>query len=334
MVNIGYALSSEEHAPLDLVRDTVEAERAGFRFAGISDHYHPWLDAQGHSSFVWSVMGAIGASTENLSLFTAVTCPIIRIHPAIIAQAAATMGALMPRRFWLGLGTGENLNEHVIGAGWPPADTRLEMLEEAVSVIRELWKGENTDYTGNFFHVENARIYDVPDQLPPIYIAAAGPRAAQLAGRIGEGLISTSPQAELVEEFRSAGGNGPRLAQVSVCVAGSEQQAIDTVMEIWPNGGFSGSFKQELALPSHFKEVASLVRPDDLSSVTCGPDAGKHIEAIQKYVDAGFDYVYMHQIGPDQKSFFDLYSREVLPHFAGQSQDAAAGAVTSGQRGR
>jgi coenzyme F420-dependent glucose-6-phosphate dehydrogenase len=339
MATIGYALSSEEHGALDLVRNAVEAEKAGFSFAGISDHYHPWINEQGHSPFVWSVLGGIAASTDNLRLLTAVTCPTIRIHPAIIAHAAATTACLMPGRFWLGLGSGENLNEHVTGAGWPPADIRLDMLEEAISIIRELWTGQNTDYLGQYYNVENARIYDVPDPLPPIYIAAAGEKAAQLAGSAGEGLISTSPKPDLVEEYRAAGGDGPRIGQVAVCVAESEAKGLDTVMKVWPNSALKGSFKQELALPAHFEEVTSMVKREDVAeAVVCGSDPSKHIEAIEKFVEGGFDHVYIHQIGRDQKSFFDFYAREVLPHFQqegssdGSGRSGRPGAVQSGQR--
>src|SRR5438876_11143095 len=201
MAEIGYALSCEEHQPNDLVRHARLAEEAGFGVALISDHFHPWIDRQGHSPFVWSVIGGVSQVTRRLRLGTGVTCPLIRIHPAIIAQAAATAGQLMPGRFFLGVGTGENLNEHILGDKWPPVDVRLDMLEEAVDIIRLLWRGERSSYYGDYYTVENAQIYSLPNSVPPIYVAAAGARSAELAGRMGDGLIGTAPQRKVIEEF-------------------------------------------------------------------------------------------------------------------------------------
>ena len=314
MPELGYALSSEEHQPAELVRLSVRAEETGFSFAAISDHFHPWIDRQGHAPFVWSVIGGIAMATDRLRLGTGVTCPTMRIHPAIIAQAAATSAAMMPGRFFLGVGTGENLNEHVLGDHWPPVDTRLEMLEEAVGVIRKLWEGDLCSHDGNHYLVENARIYTLPDELPPIIVAAGGPKAATLAGRIGDGFWSTAPEAELVEAFEAAGGRGPRYAQATVCWAADEGQARKTAHEWWPNAALPGQLTQELALPSHFEQAASLVTADALAEMLpLGPDPDRHVEAIQEYLDAGFDHVYIHQIGSDQDGFFDFYRNEVLP---------------------
>jgi coenzyme F420-dependent glucose-6-phosphate dehydrogenase len=218
----GYNLSSEEHSPNDLVKNARRAEEIGFDFALVSDHYHPWLDRQGHSAFVWSVIGAVAHATERLRLGTGVTCPIMRIHPAIIAQAAATSAAMMPGRFFLGIGSGENLNEHILGDHWPPAPIRLEMLEEAVEIIRMLWEGEEASYYGTFYTVEDARIYTLPDELPPIYMASSGEISAQLAGRIADGLIGTAPLKKVMENFDKGGGTGkPRYGKVDVCWAPS-----------------------------------------------------------------------------------------------------------------
>jgi len=213
MTAVGYALSSEEHGASDLVRHARRAEEAGFSFAVISDHYHPWIDRQGQSPFVWGVLGAIAQATESLRVGTGVTCPTVRIHPAIVAQAAATAATLMPGRFFLGLGTGERLNEHILGTPWPEWDVRSDMLEEAVGVIRELWDGAVTSHHGRHYTVENARIYSLPDRLPPIYLAAGGPKAARLAARLGDGLIGTGPDASLIDGFAGAGGEGPRLGR-------------------------------------------------------------------------------------------------------------------------
>jgi G6PDH family F420-dependent oxidoreductase len=314
MTEIGYALSCEEHRPQDLVRNAARAEEAGFTFAGISDHFHPWTDSQGQSPFVWAVLGGIAQSTSRLKLFTGVTCPTVRIHPAIIAQAAATVADMLPGRFWLGVGSGENLNEHILADHWPPTDTRLDMLDEAIEVIRKLWKGETLSHYGEHYVVENARIYTLPQQLPPIMVAASGARSATLAARVGEGLISTAPDQEVLDTFTKAGGKGPRIGQVTVCWAADEESAVKTAYEVWPNAGITGQLSQELAMPSMFEEAAQMVKPEELAEkLPCGPDPERHLRAIRKYYDAGFDHVYVHQIGHDQAGFFDYYKREVLP---------------------
>jgi coenzyme F420-dependent glucose-6-phosphate dehydrogenase len=311
-IELGYALSSEEHTPNDLVANARRAEETGFTFALISDHYHPWVDAQGQSPFVWSVIGGIAQATEKLRLGTGVTCPTIRIHPAIIAQAAATSQVMMEGRFFLGLGTGEELNEHVTGSAWPGPQRRLEMLEEAVEVLRLLWQG---GYHGKHYTVEQARIYTLPDEPPPIAIAAAQPQAAELAGRVGDALIAVSPEDETVEQFEQAGGNGkPRYAQVTVCYAESEEEAKKTAYEIWPNGGMDGPLGQELAIPEHYQAAAALLTADDVAeTVICGPDPEQHLEAIREYEQAGFTHVYVHQVGRDQEAFFRFYADEILP---------------------
>src|SRR5438105_2683960 len=203
MTELGYALSSEEHPPAELVRLARAAEDAGFSFALISDHFHPWTDRQGESAFVWSVVGAIAQSTERLRLGTGVTCPTIRIHPAIVAQAAATCAALMPGRFFLGVGTGENLNEHVLGDRWPGADERLEMLEEAVALMRELWRGELVSHRGRHYTVDRARIYSRPDTPPPLAVASAAPNTADIAGRFDAAAVSTAPDKWLISQCES-----------------------------------------------------------------------------------------------------------------------------------
>jgi coenzyme F420-dependent glucose-6-phosphate dehydrogenase len=317
-VELGYALSSEEHAPLDLVENARRAEDAGFGFALVSDHFHPWIDRQGNSPFVWSVLGGIAVQTERLRIGTGVTCPTIRIHPAIVAQAAATAAAMLPGRFFFGVGTGENLNEHVLGQRWPPAARRRELLEEAVAVIRELWRGELTTHRGTHYTVESARLYTLPEEPPDIVVAAGGPEAAELAGRIGDGLVGTQPDAELIDAFSSAGGAGkPRYGQVTVCVAESEETARKTAFNWWPNAALRGTLGEELPLPSHFEDACAMVSEDDVAeAIVCGPDPARHVEAIDRFVDAGYDHVYVHQVGPDQDVFFELYEREVLPSYS------------------
>jgi coenzyme F420-dependent glucose-6-phosphate dehydrogenase len=313
---IGYALSSEEHPPAKLVANAKQAERTGFSFALISDHFHPWVSQQGQSPFVWSVLGAIAASTESLRLGTGVTCPMIRTHPAIIAQAAATTACLMPERFFLGIGTGENLNEHVTGQPWPPADLRLEMLEEAVEHIRDLWTGDEVTKRGRFFTTEHARIFTRPDNLPPIYMAASGDEALSVAARISDGLIATAPKPELVKAFENERNGRPKFGMVHVCWGSDESEARQTAHKWWPNAALRGELGQELALPRHFEQAAKNVSEGDVADrIPCGPDPERHLAAINEYLEAGFDHVYIHQVGPNQDGFFDFYGAEVLPKF-------------------
>jgi len=315
-IEIGYSLMSEEHMPDKLVEYAQLAEQSGFTFATISDHYHPWLDLQGQSPFVWSTIGAISQVTKTLRLGTAVTCPTMRIHPAIIAQAAATSAALMPDRFFLGVGTGENLNEHILGAFWPPHEIRSYMLEEALEVIRELWGGKNTSYYGNFYVVENARIYTLPEKPIPIYVAVEGPKMAALAGKIGDGLISTTPDGLFIEKFRSEGENDdlPCYCQVTVCYGEDEAKARQIALKQWPIPAIPGELDRELPTPKFFEVTAALVTEEKLvEQVACGPDPKKHMEAIQKYLDAGFKKVSVHNIGPNQEGFFKFYKEKIFP---------------------
>ncbi len=313
MPELGYSLSSEEHGAAALVRNAARAEEAGFPFALISDHYHPWTNRQGQSPFVWGVIGAIAQATERLALGTAVTCPTMRIHPAVIAQAAATAAALMPGRFLLGVGSGENLNEHILGDYWPAVDERQEMLEEAIEVIRLLWQGGSRTHRGAHYRVESARVYSLPDELPPIAVAAAGELAAKLAARAGDALISTAPDASLVDSYRSAGGDGPRYGQLTVCWARSEQEAVRTALEWWPNAALQGELGQELPLPRHFEQAAANVDEQAIrEAVVCGPDVDRWLEKITEFEDAGFDHVFFHQVGPDQDGFFEFAERELL----------------------
>jgi G6PDH family F420-dependent oxidoreductase len=316
-VELGYALSSEEHPPLALVEHAVLAEECGFTYALISDHFHPWIDAQGESPFVWSVLGGIALATKKLRIGTGVTCPTIRLHPAIVAQAAATSAAMLPGRFFLGVGTGEQLNEHVLGDRWPPTFLRREMLREAVEVMRELWQGELMSHRGAHYAVENARLYTQPETPPDVMVAASGPEAAELAGEIGDGLVATAPDADLVATFDRAGGDGkPRYAQLTVCWGRDEQQAIETALRVWPNAALKGTLGQELPLPSHFEQAATMVTRADIADVVvCGPDPDRHRAAVQEYVDAGFDHVYVHQIGDDQEGFLRFYERVIMPSY-------------------
>jgi coenzyme F420-dependent glucose-6-phosphate dehydrogenase len=314
-VEIGYKLSCEEHSPSALVHYAKQAEDAGFTFAMLSDHYHPWIAQQGQSPFVWSVIGGIAHATERLRVGTGVTCPLIRIHPAVVAQAAATAAALLPGRFVLGVGTGESLNEHIFGDYWPPAATRRAMLEEAVAVIRLLWQGGLKSYQGQYYTVENAQLYTLPELLPPVLIAASGAHAAHMAGHIGDGLITVGVHAKLVDRFIAAGGSGkPRYTELSVCWAPEEAEARRLAHARWPIAGLRGALLSDLRLPSHFAQAASVLTEEEVAqAVICGPDPMQHIAAITQAAEAGYTHVWVHQIGSDQAGFFQFYAREVLP---------------------
>jgi coenzyme F420-dependent glucose-6-phosphate dehydrogenase len=317
-MRLGYTLSSEEFDAPALVAQAERAEKAGFAFASISDHFHPWVDEQGESPFVWGTLGAISQRTERIELITGVTCPTTRIHPAIVAQAAATAASLLPGRFSLGVGTGENLNEHILGDRWPGVVERQDRLEEAIEVIRELWEGGLTSHRGEHFTVENARLYSLPEELPPLLVAVAGESSVELAARLGDGLIGTAPVPESVEQFRSEGGEGkPAYGQLHVCWAEDEDTARKLALEQWPNGAISGNYFLELPLPAHFEEAAETLGEEDIAEgVVCGPDPARHRAAIEEYVDAGYEHVYVHQIGPDQAGFLEFYEREILPAFS------------------
>jgi G6PDH family F420-dependent oxidoreductase len=315
LIRLGFALSSEEHRPADLVRFARRAEEAGFEFAMISDHYHPWIDRQGNSPFAWSVLGALAEATERMSIGTAVTCPLIRYHPALVAQMSATMGALMPGRFWLGLGTGENLNEHVYGDRWPGAVERISMFREAIQVIRALWAGDEVEYDGDYYGVSRARIYTLPEEPVPIYVAGNGRKVLDAVAELADGYIGTAPKKRLLQRFDELSGPGkPKIGQVTVCWARDEATARRTVHEIWPTAAITGEASQELPVPRHFEELTKMVTEEMAAKdVTCGPDASQHVAAIAKYAEAGFDHVYVHQVGPDQDGMIDFYASEVMP---------------------
>jgi G6PDH family F420-dependent oxidoreductase len=318
-MRLGYFLSSEEWGPRELVWQAQRAEAAGFEGLWISDHFHPWIDAQGNSPFVWGTIGAIAQATERLPLTTAVTCPTMRIHPAVVAQATATAAVqLGPGRFVFGVGSGEALNEHILGDHWPPASVRLDLLEEAVAVIRELWSGHQVEHDGTHYVVENARLYTRPEEPPPIYVSAFGPKALALAARIGDGYISTIPDRQLVERFRSqGGGDKPCQGGTKVCWGEDEAAARRTAYERWPNEALPGELPRILPTPEHFEQAVQLVTEDMVAEqVVCGNDPQRHLALIQRFADAGYDELYIQQIGPEQEGFFAFYEREILPRMA------------------
>lgn len=318
MVELGYKLSSEEHPAPDLVGYARRAEEAGFAYLAISDHFHPWTHRQGQSPFVWSVLGAVAQVTERIRVGTAVTAPIRRTPPHLVAQAAATVATMMPGRFFLGVGSGENLNEHVTGEWWPPSEIRQEMLEEAVDVIRQLWAGGTVEHFGKHFTVDNARIYSLPEEPPPILFAAAGKPGAELAARAGDGLIGVEASAELVQAFCEAGGSGPHHGELAVCVAEDRDEALRTARQQWAAPAATPPrLAPKLRVAADFQAVADLVTEEQVAEkILCGADPDEHVAKIEEYAAAGFDHVYVHQVGADQEAFFRFYEDEVLPRLA------------------
>ncbi len=315
-MRIGYFLSSEDNTPSDLLLQARLAEDAGMDSVWISDHFHPWLDDQGESAFVWSVIGAVAATTK-LRITTAVTCPTIRIHPAIVAHAAATSAVMAEGRFELGVGSGENLNEHILGDRWPITDRRLEMLAEAIAVIRELWSGEEITFRGAHYTVENARLYTLPERPPPIVMSGFGPKATKLAASIADGYVNTSPNKQLVDTYRGAGGRGDAQAGLKVCWGPDADECVEIAHRLWRSSGVPGELSQELRSPALFEQAAELVTLESMAEhMPCGPDPEPIVEAVQQYADAGFDRLYIAQIGPDQAGFFDFFVEELEPALA------------------
>ena len=314
MVKLGYKLMTEEHGPADLVRNAKRAEQAGFDFAAISDHYFPWLEEQGHAPFAWSVLGAVAEATEHLGLMTSVTCPIMRYHPAIIAQAAATMGLLADGRFTLGLGAGERLNEHVVGAGWPGVVERHERLSEALDIIQGLLAGKLTTYRGQHFQLDHAKLFDRPKRKPPVIVAAGGPEAGRLAGEKADGLIVTEPEKELIKAFTAGGGKGPRYAEVAMCCGADEDKARKTAHRYfrWSLAGWP--VLAELPHDEAFAAASEHVSVETIGEeISCGPSADRHLEAIHEFTAIGCDHIILTQIGPDQDFFFELFERKLAP---------------------
>ena len=311
-MEVGYWLSSEEHAPRDLVENAKLAEEAGFEHVLISDHIHPWVEAQGHSPFVWGVIGAIAQATERITLGTAVTCPLIRIHPAIVAHAAATARALMPGRFFLAVGTGERLNEHVLGDRWPRPDERLEMLDEAIEIIRKLFGGEYETFRGSHYTVEQLKLYDAPDDPAPIIVAAKAPDAIELAAAKGDGTMNTVPDGDIVKAYRDAGGTGPVYGKVTGCFAPSREEALQIALARQPNPAMPGALSVELSLPRDYESVAELVRPEDLEgSLALGDRPEVWREKIRAFEDAGFTHVALHNVAESQTEFIE-FARQLL----------------------
>jgi G6PDH family F420-dependent oxidoreductase len=310
MPELGFALSSEDHPPNELVRQAALAEQTGFTFCLISDHYHPWISKQGHAPFVWATLGGIAQATSTIRVGTGVTCPIIRQHPGLVAQAAATVGCMLEGRFFLGVGTGENLNEHVFGDRWPSPDERYELLEEAVEVMRLLWQGGEQTHRGKHYTIDHAQLFDIPAGGVPVYVAAASQNAAELAARIGDGLISTSPDEDVVKTF---GQGRPKLGMMHVAYDTDKDAALKRAHELWPNTSLQGTLSQELPTPKDFEQAAPMVSAEDVAENTPhGPDPEPYLEQIRRFEDAGFTHVYIHQIGDNQEEFCEWAARHLM----------------------
>jgi G6PDH family F420-dependent oxidoreductase len=319
MTAFGYFLSTEEYTPQELLEQAALAEEAGFDALWISDHFHPWNDEQGQSAFVWSVIGAL-SRVCRLPVMTAVTCPTMRISPVIVAQAAATSAVLHDGRFRLGVGSGEALNEHIHGQAWPGAEVRLEMLEEAVEVMRRLWTGEVVDHRGTYYTVDNARIYTLPERPPEVWVSGFGPQATRLAGRIGDGYVTTSPDQELLDLFRSTSGGKPAAAGLKAAWAPTEEEGVEHAHRLWRTSGVPGELAQVLPTPRHFEQAAKLVTPDmTRDSLVCGPDVERHVASYAPYLEAGFDEVYVAAIGPHYRDMISRFGADVLPAVRAQA---------------
>jgi G6PDH family F420-dependent oxidoreductase len=313
MAKFGYFLSSEELGPQEIVKTAQLAESAGFDRVWISDHYHPWTEEQGESPFVWATIGAIAATT-NLTITTAVTCPTYRIHPAVLAQATATCASLAPGRFLFGVGSGERLNEHILGDNWPPAPIRLERLAESIEVIRKLWTGETITHRGTHFTVEAARIFSTPDTPPPILVSGFGPQATDLAADIADGWVTVQPDTELLRRYRDKGGKGLTQAGTKICWAPSADDAAKTAYRLWGFQGIGGQSSQELPSWDQFESLAEANSPEQVAeTVPCGPDPERAVQSLKQYIDAGFDEIYISQMGPDQEGGIRFLTEEVLP---------------------
>jgi G6PDH family F420-dependent oxidoreductase len=311
-MRIGYKLATEGFGPKELIRQAVLAEQAGFDFIEMSDHYHPWVEAQGHSAFTWSLLPAIAMKTERIGLATGVTCPSMRYHPAIIAQAAATMAIVSDGRFTLGVGAGERLNEHVTGEGFPALRGRHERFREALEIIRLLWQGGYRSYDGKYLKLEDARVFDLPDELPAIAVAASGPESARIAAELGDGLFAVEPDGDLVSTWHGLGGHGPAYGEMPLAWAEDEDTAVRAVLEKNSFALAGWKVMSELPNPVNFEAAIATVTSDQVrEAFACGPDWRRHLKVAKRYADAGFDHLVAMNAGPDPDGFMDFFAREL-----------------------
>ncbi|HEX6800175.1 MAG TPA: TIGR03557 family F420-dependent LLM class oxidoreductase [Ktedonobacterales bacterium] len=324
MGTVGYAAMFEQFHPTDLLTWSRQAEDAGFGGIMASDHFHPWTPQQGQAGFVWAWMGALGAQTSRVKFGPGVTAPGFRYHPAILAQASATLAAMFPDRFYLGIGAGEALNEHIVGRYWPEAPQRLQLLEEAVDVIHRLFSGKTVKFHSQYFTVESAKLYTLPTTPPPIYIATSGPVNSERTGRIADGIITVGAPDEKIKTLLGRFAKGAqesgrepgalkRIIQLHVSWAATREEAVAQAVREWPNGGMAFP-KADIRNPEDFEAMAKLVRPEHFEGrVFMSADLREHALHIQHFVDLGFDDVYVHNVGHNQAEFIAAYAREVLP---------------------
>ena len=314
MTKFGLTLSSEQHGPRRLLEIAELAEQTGFDFVSISDHIHPWINEQGHAPNVWPMLGALSERTSELGVVVGVTCPTVRIHPVINAHLVATASLLLGDRFTWGVGTGEALNEHVLADRWPPAPERLEMLDEAITLMRELWKGESVTFDGQYYSAENARIYDVPERPIPVVMSAFGPIAAKMAARVADGLWTTGSDSPAIDVWRENGGDGPVYSQITLCWGEDEKEALDLAHRVWPTSAVPGQLSQDLPTPQHFEQAVEIVTKELIAEkVPCGPDLTKVAEQAEEAIANGVDHLYFHQIGADQEGFCKAWSEQLAP---------------------
>jgi G6PDH family F420-dependent oxidoreductase len=330
-MKFGYKLATESFGPAEIIEQAVRAEAAGFDFVEMSDHYHPWLDVQGHSANTWVLYGHISARTETIGLVTGVTCPSYRYHPAIVAQQAATLQIVSNGRFTLGVGAGERLNEHVVGNVFPQVKERHDRFREALEIIRLLWRGGYRSYEGTHLQLVDARVFDLPDRLPLICVAAGGPRAVQIAVDLGDGLVATEARADLVDRYRSGGGSGPRYAEVPLAWGPDVETAAQAVVDKsrWALTGWK--VMSELPNPANFDAASRTVTTQDVQKqFACGPDVQTHLDKVRSFADAGFDHLVMQNAGPDPDGFFDFWERELRDEVRGLAPKERAGQATAG----
>ncbi|HUN35127.1 MAG TPA: TIGR03557 family F420-dependent LLM class oxidoreductase [Trebonia sp.] len=306
---IGYKLATEGFGPKELIRQAVLAEQAGFDFLEISDHFHPWVEAQGHSAFTWSLLPAIAMKTERIGLATGVTCPSMRYHPAVIAQAAATMAIISDGRFTLGVGAGERLNEHVTGEGFPGRRARHERFREALEIIRLLWQGGYRSYNGRHLRLEEARIFDLPEELPVIAVAASGPASARIAADLGDGLFAVDPDGDLISRWQQLGGHGPAYGEMPLAWAPDEEGAVEAILDKSSFSLTGWKVMSELPNPANFEAATATVTAEQIRrQFACGPDPKRHLEVARQYVEAGFDHLVAANVGPDPDGFMDFFT--------------------------
>jgi G6PDH family F420-dependent oxidoreductase len=317
MTRYGYTLMTEQSGPREIVRYAAAAERAGFDFEVMSDHFSPWLAEQGHAAYAWSMLGAVSQVTERVELMTYVTAPILRYHPAVVAQKAATMGVLSEGRFTLGLGAGENLNEHVVGRGWPPVNVRHEMLHEAIQIITSLFDGGYVNFAGSHYRVDSAKVWDLPEQRVPIGVAVSGDQSISTLAPLADHLIAVEPDKDLVTTWDQAvgGSDSRKIGQIPVCWDTDRDRAVERAHQQfrWFAGGWK--VNAELPGPSGFAGATQFVRPEDVAeSIPCGPDVDAIVEAVGQFSEAGFTDVAVVQIGDEnQQEFLEFAEKDLLP---------------------